>query len=248
MVVESTTFGRTLVVSSDLKGYGRGNDKRHETMQAEFVRIQQAATQAAGLNRDAWERQPGGDGELAVLPAGEPEISVIDQYVRELGKQLRDYNADLPLEERLRLRVAMAFGTAYPAANGYAGQAVVEASRLLSCRPLKLLLDRRPEVDLALILSQRVFDETVRQGHTSYSVSEFREVQVQEKEYVSSAWIRVAGIDVSDLSSLFAETEPEPSGPSPRHVVGAMTQKAEVITNLYGAVDARNAVFGVSGK
>ncbi|MFD0657104.1 hypothetical protein [Thermocatellispora tengchongensis] len=72
-------------MSSDLKGYGRGNDRRQEAMQADFVALHREAARAAGLDRDTWDRQPGGDGELAVLPASEPEPQVVDGYVRALG-------------------------------------------------------------------------------------------------------------------------------------------------------------------
>ncbi|MEV1248935.1 hypothetical protein ACIBO2_44520 [Nonomuraea sp. NPDC050022] len=246
--MDTGDFGRALVVSSDLKGYGRGNDKRHETMQAQFVNIHQAAAELAGLHRDTWVRQPGGDGELAVLPDGEPDALVVDQYVRELEKQLSDHNRDLPPEARLRLRVAVAFGSAYPAANGYAGQAVVEVSRLLSWGPLKRILDEKSDVNLVLILSQRVFEDIVRNGHTSYAASEFREVKVQEKEYDASAWVRVPGMTPADLDFLSTTTEPTTNAHTADHLIGAISQNAEAITNLYGPVDARQAIFGVSRK
>ena len=246
--MDTGDFGRALVVSSDLKGYGRGNDKRHETMQAQFVNIHQTAAELAGLHRGAWVRQPGGDGELAVLPDSEPEALVVDQYVRELEKQLRDHNRDLTPEARLQLRVAVAHGSAYPAANGYAGQAVVEVSRLVSWGPLKRILDEKPDVNLVLILSQRVFEDTVRQGHTSYAASEFHEVKVQEKEYDTSAWIRVPGLTPTDLDFLYKTTENETNALPADHLVGAISQNAEAITNLYGPVDARQAIFGVSRK
>ncbi|MER6944170.1 hypothetical protein ABT294_09120 [Nonomuraea sp. NPDC000554] len=246
--METRDFGRALVVSSDLRGYGRGNDKRHETMQAEFVALHQQAAEEAGLNRDAWVRQPGGDGELAVLPAGEPEALVVDQYVRALDERLRGRNGDLPAEERLRLRMAAAFGSAYPAANGYAGQAVVEASRLLAWQPLKRILDEKPDVNLVLILSQRVFDDTVRQGHTSHSTRTFLEVKVQEKEYEAPAWIWVPGMNPEELDFLHKSTDTGATVSPVNGLVGTISQDAEVITNLYGPVDARQSVFGVSRK
>ncbi|MEU6711366.1 hypothetical protein ABZ897_07765 [Nonomuraea sp. NPDC046802] len=232
---------RALVVSSDLTGYGQGNDKRHEFMQAEFVAVHREAAEAVGLNRALWERQPGGDGELAVLPPGEAESLVVDGYVRALHTRLRERNRDLRAQERLRLRVAVAFGNAYHAANGYAGQAVVEVSRLLSWEPFKLILKRNPDVSLALILSKAVYKDTVLQGHTTHSAESFRKVLVSEKEYQEEAWVWVPDVDPADL---VFDGESGVGSPPGNHGVGS--QHAEAITNLHGQIDARNSVFGVN--
>ncbi|MFD0657103.1 hypothetical protein [Thermocatellispora tengchongensis] len=156
--------------------------------------------------------------------------------------------------------MSAAFGTAYPAANGYAGQAVVEASRLLAWEPLKRVFDKAPDVDLALILSHRVFEDTVRQGHTSHSVREFREVRVLEKEYDAPAWVWVPGLVPTDLDFLEGSTSDDSTSDdstdkslenrtnteAPNSVPSAVWQRAEAITNLYGPVDARRSVFGVN--
>ncbi|MFF5204936.1 hypothetical protein [Streptosporangium sp. NPDC000396] len=243
--MKSGDFGRALVMASDLKGYGRGDDKRHEVMQRGFVDLHTAAAAHAGLNRSDWAIQPGGDGELAVLPASEPDPLVVDQYLRALHQGLVHHNDTLPAEDRLRLRVALAFGTAYPSVNGYAGQAVVEASRLVSWQPLKRIFDEREGANIVLILSQRVFEDVVRQGHTSHRESDFRKVSVQEKEFSGSAWIWAPEIDLKSLSFLSEPAEAKERTGSGSTIT---SQQAEVINNMSGPVDARRAVFGISRK
>ncbi|MEV8638305.1 hypothetical protein AB0395_42300 [Streptosporangium sp. NPDC051023] len=243
--MESVSFKRALVMSSDLRGYGQGNDKRHETMQRNFVDLHATAAAQAGLNRDAWAIQPGGDGELAVLPASEPEPLVADQYMRALHSGLVQRNDALAPEERFRLRVALAFGTAYPSVNGYAGQAVVEASRLVDWRPLKQMFNERQEANIVLILSQRVFEDVVLQGHTSYTKSDFHRVMVQEKELSAPAWVWAPDLDARSLSHLPDSTKAteRPNGVKPN-----ISQQAEVINNVNGPVKAREVNFGIVRK
>ncbi|MFI6457308.1 hypothetical protein ACIBF6_37845 [Streptosporangium amethystogenes] len=242
--MESGDFGRALIMSSDLRGYGQGTDKRHEAMQHGFVDIHRHAAARAGLNRDRWAIQPGGDGELAVLPASEPDPLVVDQYIRALHQALTSHNEGLAEEERLRLRVALAFGTAYPSVNGYAGQAVVEASRLVDWQPLKKIFKKRADMNIALILSQRVFEDVVRQGHTSYDTGDFHRVTVQEKEFSGPAWIWSPEFNSGDLRLLSDFTE---EGRVEKIGTGT-SQQAEVINNLSGSVDARRAIFGINRK
>ncbi|MFD0883598.1 hypothetical protein ACFQ08_03355 [Streptosporangium algeriense] len=243
--MENISFKRALVASSDLRGYGQGIDKRHETMQRTFVDLHEAAAVQAGLNRETWGIQPGGDDELAVLPVSEPDPLVVDQYVRALHDGLIWRNEHLAPEERFRLRVALAFGTAYPAANGYAGQAVVEAARLVNWRPLKRLFDDNQEAHIVLVLSRRVFEDVVLQGHTSYSEDDFHPVLVREKELSAPAWVWAPEIDAAKLGHLSAPTETSKHSPerNPR-----ISQRAEVINNMNGAVKAREMNFGIIRK
>ncbi|MGJ6967903.1 hypothetical protein ACSDR0_38945 [Streptosporangium sp. G11] len=253
--MKSGDFGRALIMTSDLRGYGRGDNKRHEAMQHGFVDLHRGAAAQAGLDRHRWVIQPGGDGELAVLPADEPDPLVVDQYIRALHQGLVDHNDGLAPKERLQLRVALAFGTAYPSANGYAGQAVVEASRLVDWQPLKKIFKMREDMNIALILSQRVFEDVVQQGHTSYGVGDFHRVTIQEKEFSGSAWIWSPEFNSGDLRLLSdstnteADTQAGAKTDSRAESIGTGTsQQAEVINNLSGSIDARRAVFGVGRK
>lgn len=241
-------FGRALIVASDLKGYGGGTDRRHELMQAEFVAIHRQAAEAAGLSRDEWVTQEGGDGELAILPATASDPQVVDGYMRALAAAVQRRNEGLAPGERLRLRVAVAFGTAYRAANGYAGQAVVVANRLISAESIKRIFDEKAEANLILILSQRVFDDVVRQEHTSYRPDDFVEVNIQKKEFEGSAWVWVPGADIRDLTFLTAPGKNDAPPPQPQPGAATFSQHAEAITTITAPVDARGAVFGISRR
>jgi len=221
-------------------------------MQAGFVAVMEQAAEAARLTRDTWFTQPAGDGELALLPASEPEPRVVDDFVRELDAALLRRNRGLERDERLRLRLAIHYGVAYPAPNGLAGQGVVAVSRLLNWEPLRQVLAAAEGANLVVILSARVFEETVQQGHTSYRPEAFRKVSVRNKEYSGDAWILAPGADVHhfDLSAEPDVPAPAPrpeDAPQPEHGPAQPERAAEpaVHNEFHERVDARGAVFGI---
>lgn len=207
-------FGRRLLLSADARGYGQSDDHRQAAMQAGLLAVLDEAAERAMLARQSWLRQPAGDGELSILPESASEPRVVDDFVRELSAALARYNEDLRPGARLLLRLAIHHGVAIRAANGFSGQGVVAVSRLVDSRPLREAL-KTSGADLAIILSQRVFLDTVVQRHTSLRSSEFREVRVRNKEYDERAWIRVPGADVHKLDLPERDELPAGADPSP---------------------------------
>ena len=90
--------------------------------------------------------------------------------------------------------MAIHFGAAMHADNGYAGQGVVAVSRLVDSAPLRDALAASQEANLAVMLSKQVFDDVVKQGHVSFAETEFTRVRVQVKEYRDEAWVKVVGM------------------------------------------------------
>jgi hypothetical protein len=237
-------FGRRFCVSVDAQSYGDRDDQRQTAVQDGLIRVLTEAADRAGLHRERWDKQPGGDGELAVLPAVDPESEprVVDDYVRELDVALARYNRWLQPEARLRLRVAMHFGVTFPGSNGYSGQAAVAVSRLIEAQPLRDALSAAPDANLALILSSRVYEEIVQQGHTSLRAADFRKISVQVKKFAEMAWIRVPGVDVHRLDLPTADESPQRRHDDRAH----KGRNATVVNEFNDTVHAENALFGIS--
>jgi hypothetical protein len=66
--------------------------------------------------------------------------------------RLTTYNSALPAVRRIRLRMAVHFGAAMSAENGYAGQGVVAVSRLVDSPPVREALRAAPDATLVLAL------------------------------------------------------------------------------------------------
>ncbi len=184
-------FARYLCLAVDAKGYGARDNVAQYDLQRDLPRVLRDAAEAAGLDREHWHIQPQGDGERALLPPGQPEPLVVDDFVRELDAGLALLNYEKRPEARLRLRVAIHFGVAYEAPSGFAGDGIVVTARLLDSVALHQALDAASDADVAVALSDRVYSDTVLQRHTSLRPDQFVRVEVKEKEYAGPAWIRV---------------------------------------------------------
>ncbi|MEV0704926.1 hypothetical protein AB0I53_44390 [Saccharopolyspora sp. NPDC050389] len=243
--VMSAQFSRRFCLSVDAENYGSQDDQRQRAIQDGVLVVLDQAANRAGLHRDRWDRQPQGDGELALLPevAPEPEPQVIDDYVRELRRALAQHNHGMLPCNRLRLRLAMHYGVAIPASNGFSGQAVVVVSRLRDAKPLKEAMAAAPECALGLILSDRLYQETIKQGHTELSPDDTRQVSVREKELAEKAWIHVPGVNVHRLELPSADqpldrrSSDKPARPRP---------ESTTHNEFHSKVHAEHANFGVS--
>lgn len=248
----STSFGRQLLVAVDVKGYGRNDDRRQERIQRYLEVVLDGAARRAGLHRACWERQVAGDGELALIPATEPEPTVVDDYTRHLAHEIDQLNADMAADRRLQLRMAIHHGVVTPAPMGYAGQGVVAVARMLDSTPLRDTLD---DADLAVMLSGTVYQDVVVNGHTSLRTEQFAVVEVQVKELHTQAFIFLPGVLnpswpggtpsraeplVSEAATPAAPVEPAaPARPGP-----GPAQSPLVTNTFHGQVIIDRAVFG----
>lgn len=222
----------------DAKSYSTRGEVDQREVQRGIVAVAGTAARAAGLYRGDWITQDGGDSEFAVLPSTEPEIVVVDRYVRELTAELNRYNERLLPEARLRLRVAIHFGPLSPAELGHAGPAPVAVARLLDSTPLRAALTEVESANLALLLSDGVYTDTVASLATTWRPDEFRKVRVRQKEFDAPAWLCVPGHDVRVMA--LREDEPRPAAARPPVPV-----KHHVVKNSVEKVHGKNVVFGM---
>lgn len=227
-------FSRALCMTADAEGYGRRSDPEKSAAQDQLAEVLRAAALRAGLSRDTWLRQPKGDEELAVIPNDEFEPDVVDPFISALDDELAVVNLGAAPSRRLRLRIALHHGVAFPSSLGFGGQAVVHVSRLVNGDAVKRALVAAPDANLAVVLSPEVFDHVVSQGHTSLRPKDFREINVINKELTAKGWLRVPGADVHALD--LGETRQEKASPRP---VGQMTHN-----EFHHVVHAEHANFG----
>jgi hypothetical protein len=194
-VPDDYKFSRVLLLAVDAWRYGPRDDRQQFDLQRHLVEALSVAAARSGLARSGWRTQDAGDGLLALLPDSGSEPVLVDQFIRELDVWLARHNHDLVPGARLRLRIAIHHGPAIPAQLGYASGAVVHVCRLRDSRPVRDALNAAPEANLALAVSERVFEDVVRQRHTSLSANDFTKVEIADeaKNFTATAWLRVPG-------------------------------------------------------
>ncbi|GAA2383276.1 hypothetical protein Cme02nite_70740 [Catellatospora methionotrophica] len=192
---------RRLLIAVDMENYsGRDNVLQYRAQQG-FQQVLQAATAQLDIDRVKWMTQQGGDGELAILPADVDELKVVTRLTPIIDRLLRDHNRGLDPEARVRLRIAVHEGLVHlDGANGYPGEAVVTVCRLVDAAPLKAALRAFPKAHVALIVSDRIYQDVIRHYH-DIRPDRFLQVtaEVPGKRFSADAWVFVPDEDVRTL-------------------------------------------------
>ncbi|MEV3870681.1 hypothetical protein [Streptomyces sp. NPDC049906] len=219
---------RHLCMAADVEQYSRLDTPAQEAVQADLVRVLEEAAVLSGLDRALWQRQQQGDQEFAVLPLGTSESQVLGGFVRNLAIRLAERNANTVESERMRLRMAVDFGVARTAALGHSGPTPVSVARYLDAPQLKHVLAGVESTDLALIVSDRVYQDVVRLRGEGQSLDPQRylRVHVSRKEFSGYGWIHVPEHTPAELEPLTEEpaaeataAEAAPAALTPTHVV-----------------------------
>jgi len=179
-----------LVVAVDVEKYSTRDAREQLRAQTELQRILNVAAKNTGLDQREWYEQVSGDGELVVLPDDVDVSVVVGDFTCQLEIMLAEFNRRALTGKRLRLRVAMHHGTLLPGPFGPAGDAPIVVSRLLDAKPLRRLLADQQDRDLALIVSQTLYQDVVRTGFCSLDPDEFQPVRVNAKGVQYHGFVR----------------------------------------------------------
>ncbi|MEU8819075.1 hypothetical protein [Actinoplanes sp. NPDC048796] len=193
---------RRVLVAADMESYSKRNNVLQHRAQVAFRRIMDDATTEVGLDRVDWLIQQGGDGELAVLPAGTSERTVAAKLAPVADRLLREHNQGLEPEARVRLRLAVHQGLVHlDGANGFPSDAVVHVCRLVDSPQLKRALRDFPGANVALVVSDSLYREVIehyrdlRPEHFVHTRAE-----IADKGFSAAAWIYVPGENAASAS------------------------------------------------
>ena len=170
-----------LLLAVDVEKYSTRDARGQLRAQTDLRNILSLAAQNVGLDRSLWYEQVSGDGELAVLPEDVDVSLVVGDFTRQLETVLGEFNRARSGGRRLRLRVALHHGTLTPGPFGPAGDAPIVVSRLLNAKPLRRVLADQQHRDVALIVSQTLYQDVVRTGFCSLDPQDFQAVRVNAK-------------------------------------------------------------------
>ncbi|WP_367130290.1 hypothetical protein [Saccharothrix sp. HUAS TT1] len=175
----------------DTVGSGRWDDPTRLRACALVREVVRAAFRAAGV---AWWRlavEDRGDGLIVLAPPSVSKVDLIDPVLPRLAEGLRRHNASTDPAARVRLRVAVHAGEVIRTAFGWVGADLNRVCRLVDGAPLRRELDRRPDADLALVVSDVIHDGVVRHGYRRIDPTRYTPVRVVLKELDARAWLHV---------------------------------------------------------
>ncbi|MEI5098339.1 BN6_48550 family protein [Streptomyces sp. PmtG] len=171
----------------DIERYSGRTSPDKASVQERLAALTREVLDDMGHGLEETDHQATGDGMNVFLPV-EAELH------RALPRLLLSWHARLTADnarfrDRMRLRVAAAFGPVGLAALGFAGATIVEVARLLNSAQLRAALAGHHDADLAVLVSAQLYDYVVGEGYRGLDARRFERCLVEVKEYRGQAWL-----------------------------------------------------------
>jgi hypothetical protein len=180
---------RRVIVGLDIEQ----STSRPDPVKAEFrimlYELFEAALRSADIGLGCDPFMDRGDGLLALMDPAE-QVPLLSRAVPAFAQLLAGYNASLPLQRRLRVRVVVHAGEVRDDDNGCFGAALDIACRLLDAPQAKAALKAAPG-PLVLVVSGDVYHSVVSNGPGGIGREAFRHLvtaQVAGREHPGWVW------------------------------------------------------------
>jgi CRP-like cAMP-binding protein len=180
------------VLLTDVVGFGAlyRSDRDRQIIRREGLAMTQATL---GSSWGACISQDRGDGLLVVVPPRIPTGRIIESVNRELPSRLRLHNRTYSESAGIHLRVAVNVGPVISDSLGMSGETIIRTSRLVEAPVLKdAMADSR--VGLGIIVSEFVHEIAIQYAVDLIDASEYSKVEVRNKEFRGSAWMRLVHV------------------------------------------------------
>lgn len=190
-----TPNGLCSVFACDIASFGhrsRTDLDRHKIRTALYDGLRRSFD-GTGIRYAACYREDRGDGALVVIPPSVDTATLLTSLVHRLRAEVRQHNDVSVDTAQMRLRLAVHTGIVRSDAEGLVGTAVNHVFRILEAPQLKQIL-RGTGAELALIASERVYDDVIRHGLGLVDPAEYHRIELRVKETGTVAWITVPGL------------------------------------------------------
>lgn len=167
----------------------------------------QSLEQAFAESNIPWDecyQESAGDSILALARSTVPKGAFVGTLPLALVAALTEHNESHPVEERIRLRMALHAGEITHDRYGVTAPAITHAARLLASQQLKEALANSPG-SLAMIVSDWFYTDVVRH-HEEFAPTTYRRASVVVKETNAVGWIRVPGHELPPLPPALVDT------------------------------------------
>ncbi|WP_069171874.1 hypothetical protein [Streptomyces griseus] len=182
------------VVVLDIENFSSRPDPIQRSLRAGMYEVLREALVRAGLADDGIVTEDRGDGVLMIVPATVSPISLAGAFVRALDEELRQKSVVYSPAHAMRFRVALHQGLAARDGEGWSGDAVNTACRLVDAGPLREVLAAASSSRMVFVVSDEIYRAVVRHGHRSVDPAAYLPMPFRTKhgELIES-WVTVPG-------------------------------------------------------
>jgi class 3 adenylate cyclase len=181
------------IVVVDIEGFGKRTIPLQESLSAAMYEVVATAFGDVGVDWQSVVKLDRGDGILMLVPVSANSVTLAGRFVDALNEGLREKSRMFSAEHQMRMRVALHQGNCHQNANGWIGEAINTASRLVDSAGLRAALAAATTATMAFIVSDEIYRGVIRHGYRHIDPAAFAPVDIEVKELHERAWIQVPG-------------------------------------------------------
>jgi DNA-binding NarL/FixJ family response regulator len=180
------------VMLADIMAFGsaaRSDPDRMNLRESLFEMLRDSLVRS-GIPWTACYVEDRGDGVLVVAPPGIPTASLVDPFTRAFASSLAEHNKIVPAPLRMQVRLAIDVGPVLTDTMGVSGRVIIQAARMVDSPAIKRAVSQTDN-PLGVIVSEFVYETTIRQGHSDIEPGRLERIQIAVKETTTTGWIRL---------------------------------------------------------
>ncbi|MFB7678436.1 hypothetical protein ACFC26_44295 [Kitasatospora purpeofusca] len=182
------------IVVLDIEDFSSRPDPIQGSLRRAMYEVLHEALEQAGVPAEAVTTEDRGDGILILVGAGVPPVLLAGQLLRALDDGLREKAAFFSAAHAMRFRVALHQGVVGRDAEGWSGDAVNRAFRLVDAQPLRVVLAAAERARLVFVVSDEVYQGVIRHDHRTIDPAAYLPVDFEAKHGLAlRGWITVPG-------------------------------------------------------
>lgn len=132
-----------------------------------------------------------GDGLLVIAPPHVTTATVME-CLNRLPQELKRHNHTYADVLKVQIRAAVDVGPVVSDDIGLSGKSIIHAARLLDAPELKEAVSK-VNASLGIMVSNFVYDTTIRQSNDFIEPHSYSQIQLRVKETSITAWMRLTG-------------------------------------------------------
>ncbi|MEU3626896.1 hypothetical protein BS329_14335 [Amycolatopsis coloradensis] len=208
MAQSTQALDRTIVVV-DVEGFTSPdrNPLDRLAVRQGMYEVLKTAFGESGVDFDSCAREDRGDGALILLPPGTTKSLVVDRLPDRMSVALVRHNHTRTPQAQIRLRVSLNSGEVLNDGNGWVGEAVDTAFRILDAQPAKDAFAKAGGM-IAFIASERFFGDVIA-SDPGLLPELYRPIPVSVKTFTGTAYLRLHGELAAPVP------KPRPAEPEP---------------------------------
>ncbi|MFE9405334.1 hypothetical protein ACFYNY_26970 [Streptomyces sp. NPDC006530] len=186
-MTDTDPVSRTILLL-DIERFSDRDDVEQAFLRRMLYDICDRALLTAGIDETLRLREDRGDSVMELIDPNASVTALLRALLTNVPAELRTRNRLASSSAQIRLRAVVAGGYVKRDPFGWVGSDLNHACRLLDGEPLRASLRERPD-DLALCVSDAVYDGIVRHSHTGVPAEQFVRVTVPSKNGGLTAWL-----------------------------------------------------------